>query len=464
MALHTKVDAADVAATVDIHPHHTATGASTVPRWRMAEGEIEPRVAYQIIHDELMLDGNSRLNLATFVTTWMEPEARRPDRRVPRQEHDRQGRVPADRGAREALRQHARRPVGRDAPTGTRPAARRPAPARRACSAGWRSSGAGAAPRAAAADDARTWSWAPTCRSAGRSSAATGRSSRGSCRSSDGGDAPDRRRARPRPATRTRSASSPILGSTFDGSYEAGRRDRRSARRPRRRRRPRRAAARRRARRAASSRRSSTRTWSGTSASPRVAVDQRLGPQVRAGLPGRRLGRLARRRAARGSDLPRRLPRRRHADVRAELLAPGAQVVAQYYKLLRLGTRGLPPRPADRARHRDVAVGRDRRRSGTFELISRRRRAAGVRVQGQATARAFTVYDVSRGAPRARLDAAGVPDAAEGMEQAVDPARRRAQRLQPRPRAACSSPTSSGPSSASAAEHASDDDRASFHH
>jgi glutamate decarboxylase len=32
-------------------------------------------VAYQIIHDELMLDGNARLNLATFVTTWMEPQA-----------------------------------------------------------------------------------------------------------------------------------------------------------------------------------------------------------------------------------------------------------------------------------------------------------------------------------------------------------------------------------------------------
>ena len=30
---------------------------------------------YQIIHDELMLDGNARTNLATFVTTWMEPQA-----------------------------------------------------------------------------------------------------------------------------------------------------------------------------------------------------------------------------------------------------------------------------------------------------------------------------------------------------------------------------------------------------
>jgi glutamate decarboxylase len=30
-----------------------------------------------MIHDELMLDGNSRLNMATFVTTWMEPQAER---------------------------------------------------------------------------------------------------------------------------------------------------------------------------------------------------------------------------------------------------------------------------------------------------------------------------------------------------------------------------------------------------
>ena len=37
---------------------------------------MEPDTAYQFVHDELMLDGNARLNLATFVTTWMEPQAR----------------------------------------------------------------------------------------------------------------------------------------------------------------------------------------------------------------------------------------------------------------------------------------------------------------------------------------------------------------------------------------------------
>ena len=36
---------------------------------------VPPDVAYQIIHDELMLYGNARLNLATFVSTWMEPQA-----------------------------------------------------------------------------------------------------------------------------------------------------------------------------------------------------------------------------------------------------------------------------------------------------------------------------------------------------------------------------------------------------
>jgi glutamate decarboxylase len=46
-----------------------------IPRHRIPEGELPPDVAYQIIHDELMLDGNARMNLATFVTTWMEPQA-----------------------------------------------------------------------------------------------------------------------------------------------------------------------------------------------------------------------------------------------------------------------------------------------------------------------------------------------------------------------------------------------------
>ena len=52
-------------------------GGGGIPRHRMPDGETPPEVAYQIVHDELMLDGNARMNLATFVTTWMDPQAER---------------------------------------------------------------------------------------------------------------------------------------------------------------------------------------------------------------------------------------------------------------------------------------------------------------------------------------------------------------------------------------------------
>lgn len=48
-----------------------------VPRHTIPAAELAPDAAYQIIHDELMIDGNARLNLATFVSTWMEPQAQK---------------------------------------------------------------------------------------------------------------------------------------------------------------------------------------------------------------------------------------------------------------------------------------------------------------------------------------------------------------------------------------------------
>ena len=48
-----------------------------VPSHELPQTELPPDVAYQIVHDELMIDGNARLNVATFVTTWMEPQAER---------------------------------------------------------------------------------------------------------------------------------------------------------------------------------------------------------------------------------------------------------------------------------------------------------------------------------------------------------------------------------------------------
>ena len=48
-----------------------------IPRFELPEDGMDPDVAYQLIHDELALDGNPILNLATFVTTWMDEHADR---------------------------------------------------------------------------------------------------------------------------------------------------------------------------------------------------------------------------------------------------------------------------------------------------------------------------------------------------------------------------------------------------
>ncbi|MFA4876324.1 MAG: glutamate decarboxylase [Methanoregula sp.] len=60
-----------------IDPIFVREGRRTIPRHQLSEDEMDPDLAYQIIHDELMLDGNARLNLATFVGTWMEPQAQK---------------------------------------------------------------------------------------------------------------------------------------------------------------------------------------------------------------------------------------------------------------------------------------------------------------------------------------------------------------------------------------------------
>lgn len=47
---------------------------SPLPRFALPKKQMPKDVAYQIIRDVLMMDGNPRLNLASFVTSWMEPE------------------------------------------------------------------------------------------------------------------------------------------------------------------------------------------------------------------------------------------------------------------------------------------------------------------------------------------------------------------------------------------------------
>ncbi|MCF8033958.1 MAG: glutamate decarboxylase [Desulfarculaceae bacterium] len=48
-----------------------------MPKYKFPAGENRPRDAYQAVHDELMLDGNARQNLATFCSTWVDPEIHR---------------------------------------------------------------------------------------------------------------------------------------------------------------------------------------------------------------------------------------------------------------------------------------------------------------------------------------------------------------------------------------------------
>ena len=62
---------------VALNPIFTRAAEFSVPKYRLAEGEMTPQMAYQIIHDEVMLDGNARFNLATFVGTWMDEYADR---------------------------------------------------------------------------------------------------------------------------------------------------------------------------------------------------------------------------------------------------------------------------------------------------------------------------------------------------------------------------------------------------
>ena len=51
--------------------------STAMPKYRIPDQEHDPRHAFQVVADELMLDGNSRQNLATFCQTWLEPEVHR---------------------------------------------------------------------------------------------------------------------------------------------------------------------------------------------------------------------------------------------------------------------------------------------------------------------------------------------------------------------------------------------------
>jgi len=75
MALHRRVPEEESGTELEINPVYSREKSCDIPRYRLPDTGVLPRTALQVVRDELILDGNARLNLATFVTTWMEPEA-----------------------------------------------------------------------------------------------------------------------------------------------------------------------------------------------------------------------------------------------------------------------------------------------------------------------------------------------------------------------------------------------------
>jgi glutamate decarboxylase len=61
---------------LSINPLYASSSSfSGVPKYRMPDNPMSADTALAVIRDELILDGNARQNLATFCTTWMEPQA-----------------------------------------------------------------------------------------------------------------------------------------------------------------------------------------------------------------------------------------------------------------------------------------------------------------------------------------------------------------------------------------------------
>lgn len=74
MAVYSKQE---VFSTLDDQVFGASFLAHPLPKYHFPEGETDPSAAYQLVHDQLLLDGNSRQNLATFCQTWVEPEVRK---------------------------------------------------------------------------------------------------------------------------------------------------------------------------------------------------------------------------------------------------------------------------------------------------------------------------------------------------------------------------------------------------
>ncbi|MEM9789795.1 MAG: glutamate decarboxylase [Planctomycetota bacterium] len=71
MALHSKHTVREM---LDDDVYASPDLETALPKYRFPNDQHEPRIVYSFVHDELLLDGNSRQNLATFCQTWVEPE------------------------------------------------------------------------------------------------------------------------------------------------------------------------------------------------------------------------------------------------------------------------------------------------------------------------------------------------------------------------------------------------------
>jgi glutamate decarboxylase len=74
MAIHSKQE---VFSNLDDRVFGTSFLPQPLPKYKFPQQETDPNAAYQLVHDDLLLDGNSRQNLATFCQTWVEPQVQK---------------------------------------------------------------------------------------------------------------------------------------------------------------------------------------------------------------------------------------------------------------------------------------------------------------------------------------------------------------------------------------------------
>lgn len=72
MPLHSKQSVQKSPLDADIFS--SALSSRSLPRYALPQQGSSARSSYQLVRDELFMDGNARQNLATFCTTWAEPE------------------------------------------------------------------------------------------------------------------------------------------------------------------------------------------------------------------------------------------------------------------------------------------------------------------------------------------------------------------------------------------------------